>query len=83
MACGAPVITSNTSSMPEIAGDAACIVDPFKTEELTAAMIRLTNDEIARNELIKRGIPQAAKFSWRSMAEHVLTIYNEVNNQSF
>jgi len=82
MACGAPVITSNTSSMPEIAGDAAFIVDPLHTEDITAAMIRLTNDEIARNELVKKGIPQAAKFSWRSMAEHVLAIYNEVHNQS-
>lgn len=82
MACGVPVITSNTSSMPEIAGDAAIMIDPFKPEEITTAMIRLTSNESLRNELVKKGIPQAAKFSWRSMAEHVLEIYHEVHDQS-
>ena len=65
MACGVPVITSNTSSMPEIAGDAALIIDPFKPEEITAAMIRLINDKDLRTHLILRGYEQAARFSWR------------------
>jgi glycosyltransferase involved in cell wall biosynthesis len=81
MACGAPVISSNTSSMPEIAGDAALLVDPYRAEEITAAMIRLTSDEPLRKEMVKKGIPQAAKFSWRSMAENVLAIYYEVHNR--
>jgi len=81
MACGVPVITSNTSSMPEIAGDAAFIIDPYKPEEITAAMVRLTSDETLRKELITRGIPQAAKFSWRAMAENVLEIYREINQR--
>jgi glycosyltransferase involved in cell wall biosynthesis len=79
MACGVPVITSNTSSMPEIAGDAAFIIDPFKPEEITAAMIKLTNDISLRSNLVRKGIPQAAKFSWRAMAEHVLAIYQEIH----
>lgn len=79
MACGVPVITSNTSSMPEIAGDAALIVDPFKPEEITEAMIKLTTGETVRNDLVRKGIPQAAKFSWRAMAEHVLSIYQEIH----
>jgi glycosyltransferase involved in cell wall biosynthesis len=78
MGCGVPVITSNTSSMPEIAGEAAQIVDPFNPEEITAAMVRLTTDEQLRSRLIKMGIEQAALFSWKAMAENVLKIYQEI-----
>jgi glycosyltransferase involved in cell wall biosynthesis len=78
MACGTPVITSNTSSMPEVTGDAACIIDPFKPEEITAAMYRLTNDGSYRSKLIANGFIQARKFSWRTMAENVLAIYLEI-----
>ena len=81
MACGVPVITSNTSSMPEIAGDAALIIDPFKPEEITAAMIRLINDKDLRTHLILRGYEQAARFSWRSMAQNVLEIYREIGKK--
>lgn len=78
MGCGVPVITSNTSSMPEIAGDAALIIDPYKPEEITAAMIRLTTEELLRNSKIKLGFEQAALFSWKAMAENVLKIYQEI-----
>lgn len=78
MACGAPVITSNTSSMPEVAGDAAAIIDPFKPEEITAAMIRILSDKELRETIIAKGLIQAAKFSWKAMAENVLTIYQEL-----
>lgn len=78
MACGVPVITSNTSSMPEVAGDAALLTDPYKPEEITAAMIQITTDEKLRSELIKKGFAQAAKFSWKAMAEHVRQIYGEL-----
>jgi len=78
MACGVPVITSNTSSMPEVAGDAALLTDPYKPEEITAAMIRITTDEKLRSGLIKKGFEQAAKFSWKAMAEHVRQIYGEL-----
>ncbi len=78
MACGVPVITSNTSSMPEVAGDAALLVDPFKPEEITAAMIRLTADSDFKAALISKGFVQAAKFSWKAMARHVLGIYREI-----
>jgi len=78
MACGAPVITSTTSSMPEVAGDAALLVDPFMPEEITAAMIRLTTEEELRQTLIVKGFAQAAKFSWKAMAENVLKLYQEI-----
>lgn len=78
MACGAPVITSNTSSMPEVAGDAAAIINPFKPEEITAAMIRILTDKELRETMIVKGLIQAAKFSWKAMAENVLAIYREL-----
>jgi len=78
MGCGVPVITSNTSSMPEIAGDAALIIDPYKPEEITAAMIQLTTDNILCGSKIKLGYEQAARFSWKAMAENVLKIYQEI-----
>jgi len=78
MGCGVPVITSNTSSMPEIAGDAALIIDPYKPEEITAAMIQLTTDNTLRGSKIKLGYEQAALFSWKAMAENVLKIYQEI-----
>jgi glycosyltransferase involved in cell wall biosynthesis len=81
MACGVPVITSNTSSMPEIAGDAAILIDPYKPEEITAAMIKVFNDNNLRAAMIKDGIVQAAKFSWKAMAQDVLKIYTETGKQ--
>jgi glycosyltransferase involved in cell wall biosynthesis len=77
MACGTPVITSNTSSMPEVAGDAAIIINPFNTTEITAAMINLCGESKARERLITSGLLQASKFSWKAMALDVLNIYQE------
>jgi glycosyltransferase involved in cell wall biosynthesis len=82
MACGAPVITSNTSSMPEVAGDAACIIDPFKPEELTEAMVKILSDSNLKESLVGKGYQQAAKFSWKAMSENVLEIYKNLNNVS-
>jgi len=81
MACGAPVITSNTSSMPEVAGDAACIIDPFKPEEITAAMVKIISDTHLKESLIGKGYLQAAKFSWKAMAENVLAIYRQLEER--
>jgi glycosyltransferase involved in cell wall biosynthesis len=82
MACAVPVITSDTSSMPEVAGTAAIIVNPYKPEEITEAMIKLMNNEELKQELITAGIKQAAKFSWKAMAEDVLKIYAEVQQNN-
>jgi len=81
MACGVPVITSNTSSMPEIAGNAAYLIDPFIPEEITMAMINLVNDQERRNDLIHLGIERAACFSWHAMASNVLEIYEKLNSK--
>ena len=81
MACGSPVITSNTSSMPEVAGDAAMIIDPYKPEEMTAAMIQLIKDKKLCQNLKEKGYTQAAKFSWKAMAYAVLDIYKNIETQ--
>lgn len=78
MRCGVPVITSNTSSMPEVSGDAAYIVDPYKPEEITEGIIELLNNSKLREELIKKGYKQSQNFSWKNMAIDVLKLYEEV-----
>ncbi|MEA5594387.1 glycosyltransferase family 1 protein [Rivularia sp. UHCC 0363] len=64
MACGTPVITSNISSLPEVAGDAAILVNPYEIKEITEAMRLIATDEKLRNSLSQLGIERAKKFSW-------------------
>jgi glycosyltransferase involved in cell wall biosynthesis len=78
LSLGAAVVTSNTTSLPEVAGDAGYYVDPLKEEELVAAMTMLMNDENYRMELKSRAKFQARKFSWKRCATEVLNIYREV-----
>ena len=78
MACGIPVITSNTSSMPEVGGNAALYVDPFKPEEITTAIKKLLAEPLLRESLIRNGFENARKFSWGAMAKNVLNLYQEV-----
>lgn len=79
MACGVPVITSNTSSMPEVAGnEAALIVDPFNPDEISEAMQRLVEDDMLAQLLAEKGIARAKNFSWASMARNVLDLYENV-----
>jgi len=78
MACGVPVITSNTSSMPEIAGEAAEIIDPFRPEEITEALVKLTSEQETRSKLIQKGLERSKLFTWKRMAEQVLLIYKEI-----
>jgi len=75
MACGVPVISSNITSIPEIVGDAAFLINPTNGEELKAAVMKLLNDENVRNNLIARGLKQAKKYSWIKMAKKNLAIY--------
>ncbi len=81
MACGVPVITSNTSSMPEVAGEAAMIINPYEPAEMTAAMVVLYKDESMRDKLIQSGFKQSAKFSWKAMAADVLKIYQAIGKE--
>jgi glycosyltransferase involved in cell wall biosynthesis len=77
MACGTPVVTSNTSSLPEVAGDAALLIDPYDDEGLANALLRIVNDEPLRALLRERGIEQSKKFTWRNAAEKTLQLYRE------
>ena len=74
MQCGTPVICSNTSSLPEVAGDAALLVDPLDVDGLTRAMLRLLAEADLRRTLVERGYAQAQKFSWQACAATVLSV---------
>ncbi|MDQ3222959.1 MAG: glycosyltransferase family 4 protein [Gemmatimonadota bacterium] len=73
MACGCPVITSNTSACPEVAGDAAVLVDPDDVEGLASAMERVSFDAPLAEELRQRGLRRAATFSWAASARILLS----------
>ena len=79
MASGTPVITSCTSSMPEIAGNSAHIVNPESPEEIARGIYKLFYDHTYRKILIKKGIERSKKFSWALMSEKVLAIYTSLN----
>ncbi|WP_205728955.1 glycosyltransferase family 4 protein [Flagellimonas onchidii] len=82
MACGVPVITSNTSSMPEVAGEgSALMVDPFNPLEITNAIRAIVEDKVLAKVLAEKGIKRAKHFSWESMAKNVLELYEDVHNQ--
>jgi glycosyltransferase involved in cell wall biosynthesis len=78
MACGAPVITSNTTALPEVAGDAAILINPEDPEELAEAMIRVISDTRLRETLQGRGIERAREFTWGRTARQTLAVYREV-----
>jgi len=78
MACGTPVITSNTSSMPEIAGTDAILIHPENSEEITEMMLRLETDEAFYKEQQEIGLNRAKLFSWKKTAERLLQVYKEV-----
>jgi len=78
MACGTPVITSNTSSMPEIAGEDAILVNPESSDEITEMMLRLEKDQDFYEQLRQIGLERAKLFSWRKTAENLLKLYQEV-----
>lgn len=77
MACGTPVVTSNVSSLPEVVGDAAILVNPENVFDIARGIRDVLLDEPLRAELIRRGREQAARFSWARTAREVLEIYKE------
>lgn len=78
MACGVPVITSNISAMPEVAGNAAHLVNPNKPEEICRGMLKIVFNESYKKELIQKGLERSTAFSWNSMAFKVLEQYKEL-----
>ena len=78
MACGTPVITSNTSSLPEVVGQAAVLVDPYDEAALAQAIWQIARDASLRQRLQQTGIEQAKQFTWQAAAEKTLAVYRAV-----
>jgi glycosyltransferase involved in cell wall biosynthesis len=78
MACGAPVICGNRSSLPEVVGEAAFLVDPTDTEAIAAAIRRVLEDEGLRQKMSEKSLAQAARFSWQRTAAETLAVYREM-----
>ena len=78
MAHGTPVVTSNTSSIPEVVGDAAVMVNPENVFEISHALRRVLLDQAVREKLKSRGVRQAQKFSWDDGVRRMLAVYHEV-----
>ena len=78
LACGTPVVGSNTSSLPEVVGDAGVLVDPDNVDGMTDALTRLLTDDAFHAELQVRALPQAARFSWQTTARETYAAYGKV-----
>ncbi len=77
MKCGAPVITGDRTSLPEVVGDAGLMVDPFDVDALAAAINRVISDSTLRAELTAKGLARAKLFDWKETARQTLTVYQE------
>ena len=77
MACGTPVVTSHTSSLPEVVGEAAVLIDPYSERDIAHAVLSSARDERVRSRLRAAGLQRAMEFSWRAAAEKTLALYRE------
>ncbi|MBI3921262.1 MAG: glycosyltransferase family 4 protein [Armatimonadetes bacterium] len=77
MACETPVVASNTSSMPEVAGEAAVLVDPLSEDSIAGGIARGLEDERLRNSLVLRGLARASQFSWERTARATIEVYRK------
>lgn len=77
MACGAPVIASNNSSIPEIVGDAGLLVETEDVETLASTMVHVLTDETTQRQLIQKGFERAASFSWEKCAYQTVAVYKQ------
>jgi glycosyltransferase involved in cell wall biosynthesis len=78
MACGTPVVTSNASSLPEVVGDAAVLVDPYDVDAIAEAMRRILSDPTLAEDLRQRGLQRARQFTWEQTALQTLQVYQQV-----
>lgn len=78
MACGTPVVTSNSSSLPEVAGDAAMLVDPYDVEQIAQAMWLVLSQPALAAELRTKGLARAAQFTWERTARETIAVYERV-----
>ena len=82
MAAGTPVVASNTSSLPELTGDAALLVDPEDVDAIADALARLLSDPALADDLRARGRARAATFTWTATARATLDVYRHVTGAS-
>lgn len=80
MCCGTPTITSNVSSIPEVAGDGALLINPFDAEELAHAMENVLEDDSLKADLVSRGFKRASLFDWKKTASETLKVYEAACN---
>jgi len=78
MACGTPVVTSNVSSLPEVAGDAALLVDPYNVDAIADGLVRVLTDEALRQRMIVKGLARARQFSWAESVARIHAVYEDV-----
>jgi alpha-1,3-rhamnosyl/mannosyltransferase len=78
MACGTPVVCSKVSSLPEVAGEAALLIDPDNADQLAEAMISVLTDTALATRLREQGIARAAQYTWQQAAETTLGIYRQL-----
>jgi glycosyltransferase involved in cell wall biosynthesis len=78
MTLGAPVITSNNSSIPEVTGDAALLIDPNDCEQIAESILRVISDRQLRQDLIDKGKVRASLFSWENTARETLKAYRSI-----
>jgi glycosyltransferase involved in cell wall biosynthesis len=81
MACGTPVLTSNISSLPEVAGEAALLIDPHNVDEIAAGLTQLITNPNLRRQLVEQGYQQIQKFSWQKAAMQVFELLEKIANR--
>lgn len=82
MSCGIPVLASNVTSVPEVVGDGALLINPKDTESMCESMLKVLSDERLSQKLISAGIDKASKLSWEKTAKDTITIYNKIINET-
>lgn len=80
MACGIPVITSNTTSLPEVVGKGALLINPLNKTNLCEAMLEVLSDNNLKNKLISSGIKRSSELSWKKTIKNTINIYNKIMN---
>jgi len=78
MACGTPVVSSNGGSLPEVAGEAAVMIDPYDINNIVRGLRMVLEDRSLRKDLTRKGLKQAEKFSWEKTAKETYEVYRKV-----
>ncbi|ABK62543.1 glycosyltransferase family 4 protein [Clostridium novyi] len=78
MSCGIPVITSNTTSIPEVVGNSGLLINPYSEDDISNSLVKLLNDKTLQETLSKRSLKQSARFSWQKTAKNTFEVYKKV-----